>query len=292
MVLLSTTTRELMDGERNQGDIEEIKKFMIEIAKSKFNHINFNFCDIPNILKQNNCEEKIDEIIKLCREYNINIETAHATFHWPFLFQEYESREDKEELENGIIKSIQMAKRMNVKWITLHLGQLLDKEGKYNYQESAKANIRYLNKFIELANDLEIGIAIENGTNMLQNVTPTIEELIEIVDFYNQLYKKEVLGICYDFGHANVGDWNQYESIKKIGKHLKVTHIHDNIGKDTHQIPFTGNIDFKSAMKALKEINYTGNLTLELKYQENEMGENCLVTLNKTYDILNQLKQI
>ena len=49
---------------------------------------------------------------------------------------------------------------------------------------------------------------------------------------------KEVLGICFDFGHANVGNLNMYKEIVKIGSKLIITHIHDNYGTDSHNQPF------------------------------------------------------
>ena len=52
--------------------------------------------------------------------------------------------------------------------------------------------------------------------------------------------------------------------IRALGSRLQALHIHDNdcLG-DTHQIPFSMNIDFDSVAKALKDINYQGELTLE-----------------------------
>ncbi len=45
---------------------------------------------------------------------------------------------------------------------------------------------------------------------------------------------------------------------------LQALHIHDNDKwHDSHQIPFSMSIDFNSAVKALKDINYQGYLTLE-----------------------------
>ena len=52
--------------------------------------------------------------------------------------------------------------------------------------------------------------------------------------------------------------------IRALGHRLQALHIHDNdcLG-DTHQIPFSMNIDFSKVAKALKDISYQGELTLE-----------------------------
>ena len=52
--------------------------------------------------------------------------------------------------------------------------------------------------------------------------------------------------------------------IKALGPRLQALHIHDNDRwHDSHQIPFSMDIDFEAMIKALKEIGYSGYLTLE-----------------------------
>jgi sugar phosphate isomerase/epimerase len=71
---------------------------------------------------------------------------------------------------------------------------------------------------------------------------------------------------CLDIGHAEMRglDTNSYEMIKALGGKLAALHVHDNdLWHDSHQIPFSMNIDFASVARALKEINYSGYLTLE-----------------------------
>ena len=71
---------------------------------------------------------------------------------------------------------------------------------------------------------------------------------------------------CLDIGHAEMKGSNTTapEMIRALGKRLKALHIHDNDKlHDSHQIPFSMNIDFVSVVKALKEINYDGYFTLE-----------------------------
>jgi sugar phosphate isomerase/epimerase len=52
--------------------------------------------------------------------------------------------------------------------------------------------------------------------------------------------------------------------IRALDKRLQALHIHDNDRlHDSHQIPFSMDIDFKGVAKALKDIDYQGYLTLE-----------------------------
>ena len=79
----------------------------------------------------------------------------------------------------------------------------------------------------------------------------------------------DYLVACLDIGHAEMKGSNTtaVEMIKALGSRLKALHIHDNDKlHDSHQIPFSMNIDFAPIVKALQEINYDGYFTLEASY--------------------------
>lgn len=285
----STTPRMLKD-----KTLENLVNELEILSKSKFNNINFGFTEIQDLL-----DEDIDlkPIASKCKELNLVSNTGHAPIHWPFFFNEYYNRPDREVLEKRILKSIEMSKLFDIKWLVIHIGTYLDKNGKYDMEKSIEYNIEYLDKFIKCADKNGIKVAIENGTQMEEDTTPYVEELIKLVDYFNNKYEKEVLGICFDFGHANVGKINIYEEIKKIGDRLKVTHIHDNYGKDDHNFPYNGNINWNLAMKAFKEINYKGELNLEVRYNskmDELLGKDTITVdiINNTYSLLERLEKL
>ena len=74
---------------------------------------------------------------------------------------------------------------------------------------------------------------------------------------------------CLDIGHAEFPtlETSSVEMIYALKDKLKTLHIHDNNKvRDSHQIPFSLNIDFVPILKALKDINYSGEyFTLEAK---------------------------
>lgn len=71
---------------------------------------------------------------------------------------------------------------------------------------------------------------------------------------------------CLDIGHAQMkgsgsGVGNM---IRALGHRLQALHIHDNDGiHDDHQLPFTMSVDFADMVKALQDIHYQGDFTLE-----------------------------
>lgn len=71
---------------------------------------------------------------------------------------------------------------------------------------------------------------------------------------------------CLDIGHAEMKGLrtSAVEMIYALRGRLGALHIHDNDRRhDSHQIPFSMNIDFVPIVKALKEIGYAGEFTLE-----------------------------
>ena len=48
-----------------------------------------------------------------------------------------------------------------------------------------------------------------------------------------------------------------------LGDEMHAIHFHDNLGTDSHMIPYYGNMDIDEVMRALRVIGFTGDFTLE-----------------------------
>ena len=71
---------------------------------------------------------------------------------------------------------------------------------------------------------------------------------------------------CLDLGHAEMkgSGSGAVNMIRGLGHHLQALHIHDNdLLHDSHQLPYTMQMDFDAIARALKEIGYNGYFTLE-----------------------------
>lgn len=86
---------------------------------------------------------------------------------------------------------------------------------------------------------------------------------------------------CLDIGHAEmVGSGSgAVNMIHALGDKLQALHIHDNnCVHDSHQIPFSMDIDFVSIVQALKDIGYRGYLTLEADQYLNSFDDGNIDT--------------
>ncbi len=288
-IIYSTTTRSV----GKQNNIDNFKLGIKRLEDSKFKYANFNFFEIQELLDKDDYKVIFNELIKFLNASSITFNIAHAPIHYPFFFNTYYNRNDIDVLKDRILKSLDIAKEIGVQKIVIHVGTYLDENYNYDVEKSIEHNIKYLEPFVKKANENNILVAIENGTQMekdeplFKNTTPYIDELIRIVEYYNNKYQKEVLGICFDFGHANVGKLDMYNELTKIGSKLKVTHIHDNYGTDSHNQPFDGTINWDDVRKALKDISYSGELTSEVRYTKEELSDSS--NINKTYDLIEKI---
>ena len=288
-IIYSQTTR--IVGEKN--NVDNFKLGIKRLEDSKFAYANLNFFEIQELLDKNDYEDIFGDLIEFLKDSSITFNIAHAPIHYPFFFNNYYKRNDIGILGDRILKSIDISKEVGVKKIVIHVGTYLDENYNYDIENSIEHNIKYLEPFVKKAVENNILIAIENGTQMqkdeplFKNTAPYIDELIQIVEYYNKKYGKEVMGICFDFGHANVGNLDIPNEIKKIGNKLKVTHIHDNYGTDSHNQPFDGTINWVDVRNSLIDINYDGELTSEVRYTIEELSDST--NINKTYDLIQKI---
>ena len=134
---------------------------------------------------------------------------------------------------------------------------------------SAEENAEFYNELLPFAKEHGVKIATENMWNW-ENGAPHAcaaacshhTDFCKHIDLVNDDY----LVACLDIGHAEMAglDTSAPTMIRELNHRLKALHIHDNdkLG-DSHQIPFSMNIEWEPIAKALKDINYQGYLTLE-----------------------------
>lgn len=76
----------------------------------------------------------------------------------------------------------------------------------------------------------------------------------------------DYLVACLDIGHAEMRglETDSVKMIKTLDKSLQALHIHDNdMHHDSHWLPFEMNIPFDPIVRALKDIGYKGEFTME-----------------------------
>lgn len=130
-------------------------------------------------------------------------------------------------------------------------------------------NAEMYNELLPFAKEHGVKIATENMWKWNTEADKAEFAACATAENFNKLLSlvdDDYLVACVDIGHSEImGDTvSAYGLIKALGGKVQALHIHDNDRwHDSHQIPFSMDIDFTMVARALKEINYQGYLTLE-----------------------------
>lgn len=128
-----------------------------------------------------------------------------------------------------------------------------------------------------LARELGVTLCVENlysglGSHILEGPCCNARKMAARIDRINAQYGAEVLGFCFDTGHANLVGIDMEDFVMVLGSRLKVLHLHDNDGiADLHQIPYTftrtrentSSTDWPGLLRGLRAIHYDGVLNFE-----------------------------
>ena len=172
-------------------------------------------------------------------------------------------------------KSMQVCAYLGCPYIVVHglkLAGFLGSE-ELEWQQTAD----FLDSIAPMAKEMGITICIENlysssGGHMAESTGCDARKAVERIERMNDRYQAEVLGFCFDTGHANLIGLDFERFLTTLGKHLKVLHIHDNDGmSDLHQIPFTftrtrenkSSTDWDGFVRGLRKIQFEQVLSFE-----------------------------
>lgn len=172
-------------------------------------------------------------------------------------------------------KSMQLCDFLDCKYIVIHGFKM----AKYLGSEEAEweQSERFIDFISPMAKEMGLTVCIENlydsvGGHMLEGPCCNVRKAAERIDRINDKYGAEVLGFCFDTGHANLVGIDFEDFLTILGNRLKVLHIHDNDGvQDLHQIPFTftksrenkASTDWEGFIRGLRKIQFDGVLNFE-----------------------------
>lgn len=177
--------------------------------------------------------------------------------------------------EEMVPKSMHICAHLGCRYIVVHGFKLRYYLG--SEEEEWKQTEKFLESMAPLAKELGITICIENlydsrGNHIIEGPCCDAMKAAERIDRMNDKFGAQVLGFCFDTGHANLVGIDFERFVTTLDYRLKVLHIHDNDGiGDLHQIPFTftksrentASTDWESFIRGLSAIHFKGVLSFE-----------------------------
>jgi len=224
-----------------------------------FRHIAVNYTEI--LLKNEYEWKKITEDIqRILEENSLTCVQTHPHYYDLLLSSEILDKD----LEFAITQSIISSGAIGAEYCVFHPRSSISRA--YSRKGSLEDNRRAFAGYLETAIKHNTAIAAENlpifpsQKQIMPFFASNVDDLVDLVDSFND----DRVRVCWDFGHANLMNFDQSIAIEYLGERIKCTHIHNNFGwRDDHSTPDIGNIPWDKVMSALSKIAYSGPLTLE-----------------------------
>jgi sugar phosphate isomerase/epimerase len=201
-------------------------------------------------------EPELLELIKELKSRNITIDTVHAPFGEDNDLSSTDATIIKETIDRHI-RSMEQMSTVNIPVLTIHPGSRLTPEKESEIPLREKIFRKSLEKLLKQAEKLKIKLAVENMLPLR-----TGYKIDTIKSILNE-FPSPFLGVCFDTGHANVGE-GVFETFNTVKEKIMDFHIHDNDGTgDMHLQPPYGNINWTDFFTAVKKINYKRPIMIE-----------------------------
>lgn len=233
------------------------------VARTEFRYIDYDFWHLNEQapFMQENWKDEAEKIKQAISDAGLKAVQAHSPGGNPLI------ESQQEVLLSRTIRSIECCYLLGIPNIVVHAGAY-DGITKQEFMDKNKAFYQKLFPVMEMTG---VEVLIENiGTWQDPYFIHDGAELRKLIEWVDH----PLIHACWDTGHGNIANADQYESITALGHHLKALHIHDNVGgfdvkhkpgrQDMHGMPFTGGVNFDAVIQGLIDINYPGYFTYEV----------------------------
>lgn len=219
-------------------------------------------------------EQYLERQAKAIAQAGLVIHQTHGPWRCPPRDVSVEEREERFE---KMSRSILGTAILGSKHMVLHPIMPYSVHDAEHVTDTFDSNIEFFGRLSEVGREHGVTICLEN-LPFRQFSLSHPEEVLKLVKTLNHSYVK----ICIDTGHCAAVGASPAEAVRITGKdYLRAMHVHDNDGSgDLHWYPYEGIIDWESFGKSLKEIEYSGVFSLEVKRthpptEENGEQEEC-----------------
>lgn len=231
---------------------EMTEKSIRAVAKAGFKYIDLSLYRIrsDSDLMKDGWEDIVNNLKDVADVLDVEFRMAHSPGYTSFGSDEWIATNKR---------SIDICNMLGIENLVVHVAT---STSKYQF---FKLNTNGYGYILPYAAEKGVNILCENSTSKNTGSAWCINDGANMREFIK--YVQDELGYtnfhgCWDTGHANC-EGSQYLDILALGDEMYAIHFHDNLGSDSHMIPYYGNMNIDEVMRALKVIGYSGDFTLE-----------------------------
>lgn len=196
------------------------------------------------------CAAEIKQIAQWLGDFGIKLQDLHGSAGqekcW-FSVREYERLAGVELVQNRL----RMTSELGGQSVIMHVPNLPPESDSTPQCDQLRRSLDALAPSIR---NLGVRLALENMAN--DDFRLLRKMLAE--------YGDDVVGICYDCGHGNIGQCQGLNNLEQVKDRLIALHLHDNEGtQDKHWVPFTGSVDFPRLCAIIAASSYRGCISME-----------------------------
>ncbi len=252
-MIISTQTGTLI----TRFGIEQAVKMIMDAG---FGGIDFSFFGDISFCKGKDGIALAKKLRSMAQERGVVFNQAHAPFGGGY--ENYTAN-----LIPQFPEVFEFVSALGVENIVVHPLQ----EGRYygRQEELFEMNMEFYKSLAPLAERTGVKIAIENMWQRHPKNGHIVDDVCadpsELARYYDSLSDEKNFTVCLDIGHVALCGREPEDAIRILGHdRLGAIHAHDvDYRADLHTLPGTSKIDFYSVARALGEINYKGDFTLE-----------------------------
>ena len=262
-------------------NINSVKRdFSLAKAAELVAKVGFTKLDYTPPLREDTWEASMKEAAMIFADNGLTVHQTHAPFN------RYGRYGDRHRLY--LDRCAEATEFLGAQFVAVHGDEFDFDNLTFTPEAALEYNHDYFLPYVERARKNGYKLAFETVFEDVQprrRYTSKADELLDLILSFNS----ESAVCCWDFGHAHVSfQQDAVEQIRRFGKLIQCTHLHDNTGIDAHQMPMTGTINWMDVMAAFKEIGYNGVTSIE--YSRNMLPGFLMEDyLTLTFKIVNHL---
>ncbi|MBR2339470.1 MAG: sugar phosphate isomerase/epimerase [Clostridia bacterium] len=237
------------------------EQFLKALKGAGFDGIDLDLSSAKSLF-EGDVENRSKELRAHLDENGIECSQVHLPYYSLFASSELWDTETDEKIE----KSFTVMKILGAKWGAFH--PLTAFNFSCDSKRAIADNREKLLRYLKAAEREGVGIAVENipifpDCPQYKFFSANPDDHIMLVDSI----KSDFIGVCWDFGHANLMTYDMCEALDKMGDRIKILHMHSNFGDyDRHLCPYIGSVEFDKLLPILKKNGFDGTLSLEINY--------------------------
>ena len=233
-----------------------------KIRQHGFEAVDFSIADTGSELYrmgETELKRKLTEEKASADLAGIEISQVHGPWRWP---PRDTTEEDRRERMEKMKRSVVIAELLSCPYVVVHpiMPFGIEELGTEKANATWELNVDFFSELVSFAKQHGITVCIENmPMPAFSLATPgKVLELVEAIGGDN-------LKICLDVGHVAVfQNLSAGDEVRKLGRLIKVLHVHDNMGDgDYHLHPTKGITNWRGFVDALYGIGFEGVFSLE-----------------------------